>query len=335
MKQLSTLLLAFLASGVAISQTASAVVFSENGEKFTLILNGEKKNDTPSANVKLSGLTSEFYQARVDFEDPSLPDFTNKNFAVQPGSEVAYVIRTNKKGEYVMRFQGESVQGSTAATAPAGTTDDVRRYAIVTEETAPQETGTTRVTTTTPGTTLNQNISVTETTTTTTRPTGENVGINMNVGGVNMGVNVNVTGMDMDINESSTTTVTTTTRTTGTTTPAPAPAPTTRPAREEVVVKGCTRAMDRAAFDQAKKSVSDKGFEDTKLSTARQVAKNNCLTTAQIKEIMGVFGFEDSKLQFAKYAYDFCVDKGNYYLVGDAFGFSSSVDELNQFLESK
>jgi len=335
MKQLASLLFVTLLTTGINAQTANAVVFSENGEKFTLILNGEKKNDIPSANVKLSDLTSEFYQARVDFEDPTLPDFTNKNFAVRMGSEVTYVIRINKKGEYVMRFQGEAplVAGSAPASATLPS-EEVRRYAIVTEEAAPQPaTSNVQMTTTAPEGGVNQTISVTETTTTTGRPATENVGVNMNVGGVNMGVNVNTTGMEMDMHESTTTTVTTTTRTTTTgTQPAPAPQPVVR---EEIVVKGCSVAMDRSSFERAKKSVSDKGFDDTRLSTARQVAKSNCLSTAQIKEIMGIFGFEDSKLQFAKFAYDYCIDKGNYFIVGDAFSFSSSVEELNEYIDSK
>ncbi|MFN9799599.1 MAG: hypothetical protein ACK54P_06230 [Bacteroidota bacterium] len=83
MKILITLLAILAACSGVWSQTANAVVFSENGERFTLFLNGEKKNNSPAANVKVSGLTGEFSQARSDFEDPSLPDFSNTNFAVQ------------------------------------------------------------------------------------------------------------------------------------------------------------------------------------------------------------------------------------------------------------
>jgi len=57
----------------AQSLTADAVVYAENGEKFHLYLNGELMNEDPKTNLKLKGLTSEFYQARVDFVDASLP----------------------------------------------------------------------------------------------------------------------------------------------------------------------------------------------------------------------------------------------------------------------
>jgi hypothetical protein len=50
---------------------------------------------------------------------------------------------------------------------------------------------------------------------------------------------------------------------------------------------------------------------------------------------MGLFSFEDSKLDYAKYAYDFCFNQGDYYEVNEAFTFESSIEELNHYLESK
>ena len=337
MKKIFTLLSIITLSLAATAQNADAVVFSENGDKFTLILNGEKQNQTPQTNVKVKGLTGEFYQARIDFEDPSLPDFTNKNFAVHSGYEVTYVIRNNKKGEYVLRFQGESEIGGSVSATPQPATPSTQVVDYVIEAPAPAETTTTAPKSTTVTTTVPQVTTTTTTTTTTAKPNGEKVNVNMNVGGVNMGINMNVEGMDSDmvIEETTTTTVKTTSTSTNTSTQVAQPAP-----RQEVVVvektpAGCSRPMDASAFSSAKSSISSKGFDDTKLSTAKNAVKANCMSTAQIKEVMGLFGFEETKLNFAKYAYDFCTDKNNYYTVGDVFSFSSSADELNEFLESK
>lgn len=366
MKRIFTLLSFFFAFASAVfAQTSNAVIFAENGEKFTLILNGEKQNATPQANVKLIGLTGEFYQARVDFEDATLLDFTNKNFVVHKGMEVTYVIKVNKKGEYVLRYQSETAISGASTTATPATESEIKDYVIVEEEMEVDE-EVVKSTTTAPGvnitmgtnvsgtgvsqdvvieekttTTTTTKPSKTTTTTTTATPGSEKVNINMNVGGVNMGINMNVEGMDTDlaIEENSSTTVTTTTTTTtkpAQTQPAkPAPAP-----RQEVVVvekatSGCVKAMDKAAFDTAKASVASKGFDDTRLTVAKQIAKSNCLTTTQIKDIMSVFGFEETKLEFAKYAYDFCYDKNQYYLINDAFSFESTIEELNTFIESK
>jgi hypothetical protein len=49
---------------------------------------------------------------------------------------------------------------------------------------------------------------------------------------------------------------------------------------------------------------------------------------------MGLFSFEASKLEIAKYAWHHVVDKGNYFTINDAFTFDSSVDELNEYTKS-
>jgi hypothetical protein len=46
---------------------------------------------------------------------------------------------------------------------------------------------------------------------------------------------------------------------------------------------------------------------------------------------MLLFDFESTRLTFAKFAYKYTFDKGNYYKVNDAFQFESSIEELNQF----
>lgn len=90
--------------------------------------------------------------------------------------------------------------------------------------------------------------------------------------------------------------------------------------------------MSPEDFASAKASISSKSFEDSKLTLAKQIAASNHLTSKQVKEIMQLFSFEDSKLDFAKYAYKYVYDPNNYYIVNDAFKFSSSIDELNEFI---
>jgi hypothetical protein len=364
MKKIFTLLFGCSLLIQAHAQTANAVVYSEMGEKFTLYLNSEAQNEQAMSNVKIKGLTADYYQARIDFEDPTLPDFANSNFAVQMGMEVTYIVKKNKKGEYVLRYHGEaSIGGSVSATSPEpAISDEVVRITEVEEEAiaiedlpsdmqidmnvvVPTE-EVVQVTTTTTTTNGTGKPASTKTTTTNT----DKVSMGINVDGVNMGVNIKVdesnVDMDMgvDVEESSSTTKTTTTTTKTTTTSKPAPAPATKPApkpaaKPDVVVvesvAGCSKAMSAADFTGAKTSIGNKGFEDQKLSTAKMITKANCLTAAQIKEICVLFGFEETKLTFAKHAYDFCTDKGNYYVVNDVFNFSESTEELEQFISSK
>ncbi len=88
-------------------------------------------------------------------------------------------------------------------------------------------------------------------------------------------------------------------------------------------------------LQQLKQSVSSANFETTKMAIAKQGIGQNVLTAVQIKEIVNLFSFENDKLNLAKYAYDYCIDTNRYFLVGDAFKFSSSKEELAAFLEKK
>jgi hypothetical protein len=364
MKKITILALAVFAFFGAFAQM-NAVIYSESGEKFTLYLNGEAMNNTPQSNVKLQGLTSEFYQARVDFQDAALADFSNNNFALHQGMEVTYQIKKNKKGEYVLRYYTEN-----AISYTAGKNSDnnaAKDFAVVDD--TPVNNTQTQTNTTVPASN-NSSTTTTVTGTNSTQNNGGNIGMNINVDGVNMGMNVNVNetgngtggnvgmnvnvdGMNMGINmnapnmdvqTSGTTTTTTTARSSSTTTNSTVPTQTTRPSEpaqtqpsnSTIVRNGnCTRSMDDASFGKAKQTIESKSFDDTKLSTAKQVAKANCLTTDQIIEVMTIFGFEDSRLDFAKYAYDFCFDQNNYYNVSQGFTFDSSSEELNEYIETK
>ncbi|MDI1354958.1 MAG: DUF4476 domain-containing protein [bacterium] len=99
------------------------------------------------------------------------------------------------------------------------------------------------------------------------------------------------------------------------------------------VAAGCTAAMSTNNFNNLKKSIESKPFSDTKMSTAKVATKNACLSVNQVKEICKLFTMDDDKLTYAKYAYEHCVDKANYYQVGEVFSFSTTVNNFNTFLE--
>jgi len=90
--------------------------------------------------------------------------------------------------------------------------------------------------------------------------------------------------------------------------------------------------MDPSTFDAAEITISKASFDNSKLTIAKQIASSNCLLASQIRDIMRIFAFESTRLEFAKFAYAFCYDKGNYFLVNNAFTFSSSIDELNKLI---
>lgn len=88
-------------------------------------------------------------------------------------------------------------------------------------------------------------------------------------------------------------------------------------------------------FSQIKMIVSQQGFEDDKMTVAKQATRNTFLSVEQIIEIARMFSFEDNRLDYLKFAYNNCIDPENYYLVNSVLTYKSSKDELNEFLFSK
>lgn len=76
-------------------------------------------------------------------------------------------------------------------------------------------------------------------------------------------------------------------------------------------------------------------FESDRLSIARQGLYNNYFDTYQIKEVLSLMEYEESRLEFAKDAYYNCVDKQNYYRINDMFRFSSSIHQLEEYIYAR
>lgn len=101
-----------------------------------------------------------------------------------------------------------------------------------------------------------------------------------------------------------------------------------------VVSSNCTVTMND--MNDIKSSINNASFDNTKITLAKQVlSAKKCFMVSQIKEILQLFSFESSKLEVAKYAYDFCSDKSNYYQVNDVFSFSSSKDDLTKYVQGR
>jgi len=307
-----------IASSIACkAQTSNAIFFSENGERFNLVLNGILQNEKAETNVKLTGLNAPTYKTRILFADKTLGyvDYT-LNF-INMGAEVTYTIKKNSKGAYVVRYVSEVPLAQAPPASP--------NQAVIVYSTPPP---------------LGSSTTTTHQTTTTTSGSPDNVSINMgvNADGMGGGVSMNVSGMNGNM-ESTSTTTTTTTHTTSTTYQEPAPV--AAPPAQVVYVDGyngkigCPVPMSRGDFESFKGSLSSKSFEDSKMTLAKQVLNNNCLTSSQVREIMSLFSFEQTKLDFAKYAYGHTYDLGNFYKVNDAFGFESSIDELNEYINAQ
>lgn len=291
-----------------ISQFSHLTVFAKEATPFYLILNGVRQNEQAQTNIRVEGLTEQYYQAKIVFANQQIPAI-EKNYLPVVDADgknglVTYVI-SEKKGKLKLKYYSFTP----AIDMPPPTPEVV----VVSYNTTPM-----------PAIVYTETVS----TTSTQNPNQAGININVNDFGINASVNIN-DGQ----NQVGTTTTTTTTTTTQTVQNAGM-----NVYQNEMDVYPqdyyeC-QPMRGMEFSQAKSAIKAKSFAESKLTIAKQISSSNCLTSDQVREIMKVFSFEDSKLEFAKYAYDYCYDPYNYWKVNDAFDFESSIDELNEYLNS-
>ena len=302
--------------------TGSVSIFSEDGDKFTLILNGEIINDTPQSNLRVEDLNQPYYNAKIKFENQTLTDISTNNLSVTDYNnvfnDVTYKIKRdrNNKSKTKMNFFSSVpvnrgfIPASNVRVIHYGQPQDV----IVVRDNAPVRGGTTT------------------TTTTTQTGNGTNVGVGINIGGLNMGVSIN------DNLGGGTITQTTTTSSTST-------SHSNHDGHNHQVQTdyqnesniGCGRksCMTQSNFNAAIATIKKITFEETALKTAKQVINVNCLNVDQIIQIANIFIFEENKLDFAKYAYNYCVDQKNYFKINSIFTFDSNAEELSEFIQTK
>jgi hypothetical protein len=304
------------------AQGSNLTVFSEDGERFYLILNGIRQNERPETNIRVAGLTQPYYSTKVIFENTSIADAERKMLYVQdavnnPGGamDVTYKIKKKKDNTFVIGAMPFSfVPIAQAPPLPPN-------VAVVQYNTAPMPA-------------IGINVSHTTTTTTTTSDNmnsgGANISMGINVPGINVGINVNdmMGGMGGSTQVTQSTTTTTSSSGYGNTqsnyqTPPPPPAPSGN---------GCGYAMPSAEFGDLMTRVKGQSFSEQKMKVAKQGTKVNCPTVDQVRQIAKLMMMDEEKLEYIKYAYDFCWNKKDYYKLSDVFSFSGTTDEFNNFL---
>ena len=107
-KALLPLLLAIIAPLFCRAQfqpVGALTVFNEDGDKFYLVLDGERQNDVAQTNVRVDELPRPYYSAKIIFEDKSIPTIS-KNVMIADADEILMdaTYRIKKSGtKRVMR----------------------------------------------------------------------------------------------------------------------------------------------------------------------------------------------------------------------------------------
>lgn len=292
-----------------VSPVGHLNIFSEDGDRFTLILNGEVINDSPQSNLRVEDLNQPYYNVRIKFEDTALSDISRNSLMITDVdnvfSDVTYKIKRDRNNKAKMKMNYFSSVPVRPDFIPASNVHVIhygRPAAVIVNQAG--------------------GIAQTTTTTTTSQSGAASMGVAVNVDGISMGISIN------DNMGNGTVTQTTTTTTTSAH-PGNVAAP--QPNR------GCTGrpSISQANFNAAVATIKKQSFEETMLKTAKQVINVNCLNVNQIIQIANLFKFEDNKLDFAKYAYDYCTEPNNYFRLNGIFSFSGNVDNLSDYIQSR
>jgi hypothetical protein len=314
------------------AQNSNLVIFSEDGEPFTVMLNGMRENAYPQSNVRMIGLNTVPYKVKIIFANPDLGS-VDKTVYLDDFKEVTYSLRKKTESEFARgaRKAGHNLAKELNLNKQDSVSNKgewyVMRLLSVAEidnvgsiipppspymDSNNQPGGTTNPNATQPnqsGGSFSMNVNISE--------NSANVDVNVQEEGTSHSTNVDVNTSGTNVNSRNN---------------ARQSNPSTSSSSSTA---GCIHTMRDSDFNEAKNSIASKTFEDTKMQIAKQVAQSNCFKTSQVKEIMMLFTFEESKLEFAKYAYDYTFDVGNYYKVNDAFTFESSIDDLNAHIKRK
>lgn len=333
--------------------TANLTIFSEDGYKFFLILNGERMNDEAQTNIRIEELPQPYYNAKIIFEDKTQKPISKNNLMLTDAAgvpqDVTYKIKKDKSGKQLLRFFS-FMPAEQNMVRPMNTT--VYRFGAPAQ---PIFGPGIQANVNTPGGNFNYG----------TNQQGTN--INVNVPGVNVNVNANPRGgggrgnqgnnngynqgnnngyNNNGYNQGNNNGYNNNGYNNGYNNNG------YNQGNNNGYNNGynhnqghqggyhfdpnqpCATPMLPRDFDEARALIAKEGFDDTRLNTAKQVMVEHCLNVSQIITLCKLFSFEDTKLEFAKFAYIYCSEPRNYFKVNSVFNFDSSKQELNSHINS-
>lgn len=299
---------------------AKLTVFNDEGNRFMLTLNGEIMNESHELRVEADELVQSQYSAVVNFESQNL-GIVRKNLFLEPGNHYVFRIATNRRGRQVMRlFSTAPLTDFVEESSPRPNPLDRMSDAEQTATPAPK-TKTTQEEKARDAQNPSQESRGKKTKVTMTMPDGSMFQMK-----VETDDDIEPTA-DMPLGPRETVPST--------------EEPEAKKQEEAPVVYvegysgriGCPHPMSSKEISGVISTIEGQSFSDSKLRTAKRALKNKCIKVSDVKKIMDLFSFEDSKLDFAKYAYSSTHDIDNYYLLYNNFSFEFSIEELEEYID--
>ncbi len=280
-------------------ETGDLIVVSEAGEAFRLYLNGEWILDQPGTRAEVHDLHEGFHKGTVYiYPSEGRAIQLKKTFAVEGGYVEYYAIRKNRKGQYTITIYNRVLKEEMPLPPPPPS---------VWGPTQPPHTQPSFPVQPSPGVPASSGGQVQTNTQNQTVIFNPTIQIQTGGGGTQ------VTGQN-----------------TGTGMPTTPPMPVyTGPTYTGPC--NCQQPMSRNAFQRALSTLQSQTFDNTRLDLAKNIARNNCLLASDVKALTATFEFENNKLEFARFAYDYTLDVSNYFEVAEALDYEHSRTELMEY----
>lgn len=286
----------------------SLIFFSENGERFTLTVNGQTVNYQPDTRVRFDGVNTEGVKVNIKFEQAELGSII-KTVLASPTLEITYNLKRNKKNEWVVRYLSEAPAGTTAPVAPVAQPVYHDEPVVPAQQQTPSNTNPNNGSV---GFQFNVN------------EQNGSVGIQMNVDGVQ--TNTTITGTHSQVNHAHPDAEHETWQASGS------------QARYEMATaqQKCIVGMWDSELRKGMQTIQSHTSDEEKLASAKQMADNYCFYIGQVKQVMGSFTYDESKLSFAIYAYPkvASTDVKEYYTLSSMFTYGGTKTQFDEFLKS-
>lgn len=93
----------------------------------------------------------------------------------------------------------------------------------------------------------------------------------------------------------------------------------------------CSTVMDDVQFKNKCIEISGKFFEETRVSLSKELLDHYCLSSAQVKDLMKLFSYDRTRMDFAELAINKVMDPENFAVCKESFMLSANkivIDDL-------
>jgi hypothetical protein len=306
--------------------TGNLTVFSEGADNFFLYLNGVQQNSVAQSQIRIEGLADLFYQVKLVFADSKIRTITKSNLSVSDGDDnlmdAAYKVSRHAAIAKLRFYAMNTV--SKKYTPPPGMNVYQYKTSAQSASIAVKSADVKTAPVTTP--VIEQSL-----------PVKKDSAIIKPAGKKEVATKKTTPVKKEDKPAKKSLAVQTQPEQKIIAQPVPVVSKETPANNAEPAEWICENEwpMWKADYAIAKKNISEAKDEKLKMAAAKALAAANCLSCEQVIEITGLLTLEESRLSFAKFAYNHTIDIKNYAKVARVLVSNKSKEELNKFMKEK